>query len=218
MKSIGPFTRNGGAAVWATPGWTGGAWRWSAAWQWREAEAQRRNCPVRRVLRDDLIIELAKRQTADVKRIQAVRGLERGDLSRQNPQDGRLHPAGLEPSRGRVPSAGPSRSLAAAFGAGPVPLLRLGKPLPAGEVGPRPGRHAQRHPRPDRPPHGARPAGLAPAVGLRLAGGDCRAALRRSVGRAEVAASPTQLPIRPWSSSPSSPVPSRLVPPRRNRA
>jgi ribonuclease D len=55
-------------------------------WRWREAEAQRRNCPVRRVLRDDLIIELAKRQTADVKRIQAVRGLERGDLSRQIPK------------------------------------------------------------------------------------------------------------------------------------
>ena len=55
-------------------------------WRWREAEAERRNCPVRRVLRDDLIIELAKRQTADVKRIQAVRGLERGDLARQIPK------------------------------------------------------------------------------------------------------------------------------------
>jgi len=55
-------------------------------WRWRESEAQRRNCPVRRVLRDDLIVELAKRQTADVKRIQAVRGLERGDLTRQLPR------------------------------------------------------------------------------------------------------------------------------------
>lgn len=52
-------------------------------WKWREAEAQRRNQPVRRVLRDDLIIELAKRRTADVKRISAVRGLERGDLQRR---------------------------------------------------------------------------------------------------------------------------------------
>jgi len=55
-------------------------------WRWREAEAQRRNCPTRRVLRDDLIVELAKRQTADVKRIQAVRGLERGDLTRHLPK------------------------------------------------------------------------------------------------------------------------------------
>jgi len=51
--------------------------------RWREAEAQRRNQPVRRVLRDDLIIELARRQTADVGRIRAVRGLERGDLRKR---------------------------------------------------------------------------------------------------------------------------------------
>jgi len=51
-------------------------------WRWRESEAQRRNCPSRRVLRDDLIVELARRQTADVTRIEAVRGLDRGDLKR----------------------------------------------------------------------------------------------------------------------------------------
>jgi ribonuclease D len=51
--------------------------------RWREREAERRNQPVRRVLRDDLIIELARRQTADVKRIRAVRGMERGDLQRR---------------------------------------------------------------------------------------------------------------------------------------
>ena len=55
-------------------------------WRWREAEAKRRDCPVRRVLRDDLIIELARRQTADVKRIRAVRGLDRGDLQRLLPK------------------------------------------------------------------------------------------------------------------------------------
>jgi ribonuclease D len=52
-------------------------------WKWREDEARRRDQPVRRVLRDDLIVELAKRQTADVKRIRAVRGMERGDLARR---------------------------------------------------------------------------------------------------------------------------------------
>ena len=49
-------------------------------YHWREGEARRRNQPARRVLRDDLIVELARRGSADVKRIQAVRGLERGDL------------------------------------------------------------------------------------------------------------------------------------------
>ena len=52
-------------------------------WKWREGEAKRRDRPARRVLRDDLIVELAKRQTADVKRIGAVRGLERSDLARK---------------------------------------------------------------------------------------------------------------------------------------
>jgi ribonuclease D len=51
--------------------------------QWREGEAQRRDQPVRRVLRDDLIVELARRQSAGVKQIRAVRGLDRGDLARR---------------------------------------------------------------------------------------------------------------------------------------
>jgi len=50
---------------------------------WREGEARRRDCPARRVLRDDLIVELARRGSADPKRIGAVRGLERGDLKRR---------------------------------------------------------------------------------------------------------------------------------------
>lgn len=54
-------------------------------WLWREQEAARRDCPVRRVLRDDLIVELAKRRSADPKQIRAVRGLERGDLQRHLP-------------------------------------------------------------------------------------------------------------------------------------
>jgi ribonuclease D len=55
-------------------------------WSWRDSEAQRRDCPARRVLRDDLVIELAKRGTADLKRIRAVRGMERGDLQRYLPK------------------------------------------------------------------------------------------------------------------------------------
>jgi ribonuclease D len=55
-------------------------------WRWREEEAERRDVPPRRVLRDDLIIELAKRRTADLKHIKAVRGLDRGDLQRLLPK------------------------------------------------------------------------------------------------------------------------------------
>ncbi len=49
-------------------------------WRWREEEAERRDCPAKRVLRDDLIVELAKRELADSQKIRAVRGMERGDL------------------------------------------------------------------------------------------------------------------------------------------
>ena len=55
-------------------------------WRWRDAEAARRDSPVKRVLRDDLIVELAKRRSADPKQIRAVRGLERGDLQRLIPK------------------------------------------------------------------------------------------------------------------------------------
>ena len=55
-------------------------------WRWREAEAQRRDCPTKRVLRDDLIVELAKRRSADPKQMRALRGMERGDLQRVLPQ------------------------------------------------------------------------------------------------------------------------------------
>jgi ribonuclease D len=55
-------------------------------WHWREEEARRRNLPPKRVLRDDLLVELSKRGTADPKRIGAVRGLERGDIQRHMPK------------------------------------------------------------------------------------------------------------------------------------
>jgi ribonuclease D len=55
-------------------------------WRWREAEAKRRDSPVRRVLRDDLIVELARQATPDLRRIRSLRGLERGDLQRRLPQ------------------------------------------------------------------------------------------------------------------------------------
>jgi ribonuclease D len=47
-------------------------------WLWRRSEAERKDQPPRRVLRDDLIVELAKRKSDDIERIQAVRGMHRG--------------------------------------------------------------------------------------------------------------------------------------------
>ncbi|MDO4558578.1 MAG: HRDC domain-containing protein, partial [Planctomycetia bacterium] len=49
---------------------------------WREDEARRRNLPPRRVVRDDLLIELARRMEERPERIFAVRGLDRPELTR----------------------------------------------------------------------------------------------------------------------------------------
>ncbi len=54
-------------------------------WKWRDQEARTRNQPAKRVLRDDLIVELAKRKSADIRRISAVRGLERQRLQKHLP-------------------------------------------------------------------------------------------------------------------------------------
>ena len=51
--------------------------------RWRDEEANRRNRPAKRILRDDLLVELAKRQSADPKRISAIRGMERRELKNQ---------------------------------------------------------------------------------------------------------------------------------------
>ncbi len=55
-------------------------------WRFRDEVAEQRNQPPRRVLRDDLIVELARRATADSARIAHVRGFERRDYQKLIPQ------------------------------------------------------------------------------------------------------------------------------------
>jgi ribonuclease D len=45
-------------------------------WMWRRSEAERRDMPPRRVLRDDLMVEIAKRKSDSAEKIRAVRGLQ----------------------------------------------------------------------------------------------------------------------------------------------
>ena len=45
-------------------------------WIWRDAKAKERDVPPRKVLRDDLLIELARRGTSDVRRMTSLRGME----------------------------------------------------------------------------------------------------------------------------------------------
>jgi ribonuclease D len=80
-------------------------------WRWREAEAGRRDLPVRFVLRDDLLVELARRQTADPSRIQAVRGMDRGDLKRQLPKLVEAIQRGLDLAEEHLPSVAARQSI-----------------------------------------------------------------------------------------------------------
>ena len=50
--------------------------------RWREQEATRRNRPMRRILRDDLVVELARRQPKSEKDLLATRDLNRSDYKR----------------------------------------------------------------------------------------------------------------------------------------
>ena len=51
-----------------------------ALWHWREQEAQHRDIPPRRVLRDDLLVEMARRGKTQPKDILAIRGINRRSL------------------------------------------------------------------------------------------------------------------------------------------
>lgn len=55
-------------------------------WAWRDQRAEQKNMPARRVLRDDLIVELAKRGSADAKKISHIRGLHHPGFQRFIPE------------------------------------------------------------------------------------------------------------------------------------
>ena len=55
-------------------------------WRWREDEAQRMDLPPRRVLRDELLVEIAKRRPATVADLHALRGMDRGAVRDSGPR------------------------------------------------------------------------------------------------------------------------------------
>ena len=54
-------------------------------WQWRDAKAEASDRPPRRILRDDLLLELARRGSSDPDQLRSIRGMERGDYQRLLP-------------------------------------------------------------------------------------------------------------------------------------
>lgn len=69
-------------------------------WRWRDKRAQSKDMPARRVLRDDLIVELARRGSADPKKISHIRGLHHAGFQRFIPEIANCISAGLA---GQVP-------------------------------------------------------------------------------------------------------------------
>ena len=51
-------------------------------WFWRDNLARQKNIPASRAFRDDLLVELSRRRTNEEKRIAALRGMQRQDLTR----------------------------------------------------------------------------------------------------------------------------------------
>jgi ribonuclease D len=52
-------------------------------WHWRQEQAKKLNQPPKRLLRDDLLVEIARRKIDQPDQILAIRGLQRSDLKRQ---------------------------------------------------------------------------------------------------------------------------------------
>ena len=89
-------------------------------WRWRDAKAQTQDRPPKRVLRDDLVVELARRESADPQRIRAVRGFERRNYQRFIPEIADSIATALELDEADYPSRGtgvrrPSLSLLGQF-------------------------------------------------------------------------------------------------------
>ena len=49
-------------------------------WSWRDEVAAEKNQPPRRILRDDLLVEISKRKTSSAKSIRSIRGMERRSI------------------------------------------------------------------------------------------------------------------------------------------
>ncbi len=114
-------------------------------WRWRDEEARRRDCPPRRVLRDDLINELARSGTSDVNRIRAIRGMGRHRFARSSRRDRQAHHAGQKPGSEHAAQAEIVSVSQSGRHPGTVPLHRIIQHLSGQFGGHIAGRHLARH-------------------------------------------------------------------------
>lgn len=79
-------------------------------YRWREEEADRRNRPVRRVLRDDLLIDLARRQPRTIDDVLATRDMNRPEYKKAGPELLACIERGLAVPEGELPQLPPALS------------------------------------------------------------------------------------------------------------
>lgn len=72
-------------------------------WRWREKEAKRRDRLPKRILRDDLMVELARRGITDRRKIKDIRGMERRGLADHYDSIAAAIQAGLNTSENDLP-------------------------------------------------------------------------------------------------------------------
>ncbi|TWU10122.1 ribonuclease D [Allorhodopirellula heiligendammensis] len=82
-------------------------------WRWREAIAKSKDRLPRRIMRDDLIVELAKRGSADAAKIRSIRGLERRNYHDQYDDIAAAIQTGLNAHEDDLPRRSRGRSRAA---------------------------------------------------------------------------------------------------------
>ncbi len=75
-------------------------------WKWRDAHARTRDIPPRRVLRDDLMVELARRGSCDEQHIRALRGMDWRKQQRSIPEISECIARGLHLPEEDCPSTG----------------------------------------------------------------------------------------------------------------
>ena len=86
-------------------------------WNWRDLKAKERDVPPRKILRDDLLVELARRGTSDVRRMTSLRGMEHRHTKQYLPElakaieDSLLQPAVTWPKKQRYGKGQPAGML-----------------------------------------------------------------------------------------------------------
>jgi ribonuclease D len=73
-------------------------------WEWREQAAEKRNIPVRRVLRDDLLVELARREAFKLQQLKLLRGMERRNYDRDLPEIAAVVAAAIQSPKDQWPA------------------------------------------------------------------------------------------------------------------